>query len=252
MESFGEVQNTLLQDDCLMGFRKNGLVSVYLSSCRGVEGLESPEPRDLYEQFLDPCILQHAVHSYYSQGVQVRAPSLESPALSGRPTDGTLLGCCETTFIEADCWAGSENGARPVLEKGSESCERVCGLDPSSGSPNIQTVSYDVQEDGDYHDLESDCSSDTESEDTFFSLPPRDHLGLSVFSMLCCFWPLGIAAFCLSQETSKAIVKGDFLRASTVSRRALFLAVLSITIGTGVYISTAVALVAYLSKNGHG
>ncbi|XP_028594168.2 synapse differentiation-inducing gene protein 1 [Podarcis muralis] len=233
-------RNGLINTRNLMAEGREGLVSVYPTpqyQSRQIGTLYSPGyPRnDPVQQLLDPNTLPQTVESRYHPNI-----ILYSESMLRSWGESVSAECCETTFIE---------DRSPTKDSLGYSDGKFVSL--STDEIKVHTLSYEVEEEDDFQEVESDYSSDTDSEDHFLMMPPRDHLGLSVFSMLCCFWPLGIAAFYLSHETNKAIAKGDFHHASSSSRRALFLAVLSITIGTGIYVGVAVALIAYLSKNNH-
>ncbi|KAJ6661342.1 hypothetical protein lerEdw1_014970 [Lerista edwardsae] len=236
-------RNGLINTRNLMAEGRDGLVSVYPTpqyQSRQMGTLYSPNysKNDSVQQLLDPATLPQTVEPRYHPNI-----ILYSENMLRSWGESVNAECCETTFIED----------RSPTKDGLEYPDgKFVSL--STDEIKIHTLSYEVEDEDDFQELEvseSDYSSDTDSEDHFLMMPPRDHLGLSVFSMLCCFWPLGIAAFYLSHETNKAIAKGDFHHASSSSRRALFLAVLSITIGTGIYVGVAVALIAYLSKNNH-
>ncbi|XP_040906066.1 synapse differentiation-inducing gene protein 1 [Toxotes jaculatrix] len=252
------------------GCRQNGLINTHWLGVEPHEALLSVYSAPLYQghvvvnappqqehsggppQLLNPSAL--LPHQAVSDLHLRSAPGLLLCPESALRGWGEVGGgdCCETTFIEG--LSPDTSSAARATTSTKEALLLADGkfLDFSGDDTKIHTLSYEIDDDDDeFQELESDYSSESESEDTFLLMPPRDHLGLSVFSMLCCFWPLGIAAFYLSHETNKAVSKGDFHLASSSSRRALFLAVLSITIGTGIYVGVAVALIAYLSKNHH-
>ncbi|XP_019607021.2 transmembrane protein 91 isoform X1 [Rhinolophus sinicus] len=117
--------------------------------------------------------------------------------------------------------------------------------------PPLPSVSPYLEETGpaDLEDVSSsDSDSDWDGSSLLSPLLPHDHLGLAVFSMLCCFWPVGIAAFCLAQKTNKAWAKGDIPGAGAASRRAFLLGVLAIGLGVCTYAAALVTLAAYLAS----
>ncbi|KAF7665314.1 hypothetical protein LDENG_00147720 [Lucifuga dentata] len=173
------------------------------------------------QQVLDPCALPCTLDSFYP------------PAPIWGHTDSLLSkDYLETTFV--DIRPGSMLERKLLAE-----------------TQDFHSVSYSMDDEDDLlpdsEDSSSDDFSDTDSESNFPLMIPQDYLGLAFFSMLCCFWPLGIAAFYLSQKTNKASAQGDLQGANTASRQALWLSVLSIVLGIITYICAISALISYLS-----
>ncbi|OCT68050.1 transmembrane protein 91 [Xenopus laevis] len=180
--------------------------------------------KELTQQFLDPGSLRRTVE----------------------PRCGKVADVPFWRSAEAQVWKGTDYIETTFVDKNGspDSCKKLL----YSPEKDIHTVSCEVGED-DVMDIENTSSdSDTDSESHFSLLLPQDYLGLAVFSMLCCFWPLGIAAFFLSQKTNKASAQGDYHGASVASRQTFLLAVLSIFFGICTYVGAVVALIAYLSN----
>ncbi|XP_052327420.1 transmembrane protein 91 isoform X1 [Oncorhynchus keta] len=195
-------------------------------------GAGEPGPGELgyqqaQQQLLDPCSLPSTLETLYPP-----APLWGHPDAMGLGNKDYL----ETTFV--DIYPES-----PLERKLFAESEQ-----------DIHSVFYSLEDEDDllpnYEDSSSDEEfSDMDSDSNFPLMIPQDYLGIAFFSMLCCFWPLGIAAFYLSQKTNKASAQGDIQGASTASRQALWLSVLSMVFGIITYICAIAALISYLSGN---
>ncbi|XP_071216380.1 transmembrane protein 91 [Salvelinus alpinus] len=183
--------------------------------------------QQVQQQLLDPCSLPSTLETLYPP-----APLWGHPDATGLGNKDYL----ETTFV--DIYPESPLERKLFAES----------------QQDLHSVFYSLEDEDDllpdYEDSSSDEDfSDTDSDSNFPLMIPQDYLGLAFFSMLCCFWPLGIAAFYLSQKTNKASAQGDFQGANAASRQALWLSVLSMVFGIITYICAIAALISYLSGN---
>ncbi|XP_062516011.1 synapse differentiation-inducing gene protein 1-like [Corticium candelabrum] len=73
--------------------------------------------------------------------------------------------------------------------------------------------------------------------------PPRDFLVLSIFMLVCCFFPLGIFAIYMSLQVQKRVSQGDIASARKASVYALVISIVGITIGVLIYIGVIIFIV---------
>ncbi|XP_012679475.2 synapse differentiation-inducing gene protein 1 [Clupea harengus] len=234
MENMDELEHPLLgnspNNSCMGPEAGAGVYRGILVRCEDEKKLHSLAWRsycastDIHQQqFLDPITLSNTLDTLYpSAPLWVTTDSLGMHSMD----------YLETTFVDIGPNSPLE---RKLLEE----------------AKDAHSLSYSMDDEDellpDFEDSSSDEFSDTDSESDFPLIVPQDYLGLAFFSMLCCFWPLGIAAFYLSQKTNKAAAQGDLQSANAASRQALWLSVFSIVFGIITYICAVAALLSYLS-----
>lgn len=61
--------------------------------------------------------------------------------------------------------------------------------------------------------------------------PPNDCLFYAIFTLLCCFWPLGLVAVIRSVQCRSALRHGDMLEAGRLAKRVRCLANAALIVG---------------------
>ena len=76
--------------------------------------------------------------------------------------------------------------------------------------------------------------------------PPNDYLVLAAFTILCCFWPLGLVALIKSIETRTKLREGRYDDAAKASKESKMFSLIGIVVGiiTLVFSLVLVAIVA--------
>lgn len=139
-------RNGLINTRTLLAENRDGLVSVYPAlQYQSRRAMASAAPASLdssrnepVQQLLDPNTLQQSVESHFRPNI-----ILYSDGVLRSWGDGVAADCCETTFIEE---------RSPTKE----SLEYPDGkfIDLSSDDIKIHTLSYDVEEDEEFQELE--------------------------------------------------------------------------------------------------
>ncbi|XP_025084750.1 proline-rich transmembrane protein 1-like [Pomacea canaliculata] len=76
-----------------------------------------------------------------------------------------------------------------------------------------------------------------------------DHMGLAIFTTLCCCWPIGLFAIMKASESRTALASGDFQRAQTLSQDSRRLSLFSIAGGCVSIVIVIIVVVTMVTSN---